>query len=230
VNPVTSALLTDLYQLTMLQAYFDHGMDATAVFEFFVRKLPAERNFLIAAGLEQAIEFLEQLHFTGEELEWLRKSGRFSATFVDSLEHLRFSGDVDAMPEGTVFFPDEPILRVVAPIREAQLAESRVINLLHFQTLIASKAARSVLAAPGKLLVDFGLRLQAARVCGQAIAQTLRGEGHVAGAQAGVPGARSRLQDPARHTYARVRARRRGSSATAAGHERRQAAASASHT
>lgn len=154
----TSTLLTDLYQLTMLQGYFDQGMKGTAVFEFFVRKLPAKRNFLIAAGLEQALAFLEQLQFSPEELEWIAGYGAFRPAFVRHLETFRFSGDVYAMPEGTLFFPDEPILRVIAPIAEAQLVESRLINLLHFQTLIASKAARSVLMAPDKLLVDFGLR------------------------------------------------------------------------
>lgn len=154
----TSVLLTDLYQLTMLQAYFDQGMADTAVFEFFVRKLPEGRNFLMAAGLEQVLAFLEDLRFTPEELDWLAASGRFHGGFIDSLRGLRFSGDVQAMPEGTIFFPDEPILRVVAPLPQAQLVETRIINLLQFQTLVASKAARVRLAAPGKLLVDFGLR------------------------------------------------------------------------
>lgn len=158
VDMKTSALLTDLYQLTMLQGYFDQGMKGTAVFEFFVRKLPAKRNFLIAGGLEQALAFLEQVQFSSEELEWLASHGAFQPAFIRHLEVFRFSGDVDAMPEGTLFFPNEPILRVTAPIAEAQLVESRLINLLHFQTLIASKAARSVLMAPDKLLVDFGLR------------------------------------------------------------------------
>lgn len=154
----SSPLLTDLYQLTMLQAYFDHGMQDMATFEFFVRKLPPERGFLIAAGLEQVLQFLENLRFGPAELEWVAHHGAFRPEFVDSLAGLRFTGDVYAMPEGSVFFPDEPILRVTAPLPEAQLVESRVINLLHFQTMIASKAVRSVLAAPGKLLVDFGLR------------------------------------------------------------------------
>lgn len=153
-----SALLTDLYQLTMLQAYFDQQMEQTAVFELFVRKLPACRNFLVAAGLEQALEYLENLHFTASELDWLTKTGRFSQEFIAYLEGFRFRGDVDAMPEGTVFFANEPILRVVAPLPQAQLVETCLINLLHLQTLIASKAARMVLAAPGKLLIDFGLR------------------------------------------------------------------------
>ncbi len=153
-----SPLLTDLYQLTMLQAYFARGMNDIAVFEFFVRRLPQNRGFLMAAGLEQALQFLENLRFTEEELEWLRSSGRFSKDFPDQLAQLRFTGDVHAMPEGTLFFADEPILRVTAPIPQAQLMESRLINLLHFQTLVASKAARVVLTAPGKLLVDFGMR------------------------------------------------------------------------
>jgi nicotinate phosphoribosyltransferase len=153
-----SPLLTDLYQLTMLQAYFARGMQDTAVFEFFVRKLPPNRNFLMAAGLEQTLDFLEGLRFSGEEIDWLAKSGRFSREFVSHLEGLRFTGDVHAMPEGTIFFGSEPILRVTAPLPEAQFVESRIINLLQYQTLIASKAARCVLTAPGKLLVDFGLR------------------------------------------------------------------------
>ena len=158
MNPLTSPLLTDLYQLTMLQAYFAHGMRETAVFELFVRALPPRRNFLLAAGLEQALEFLEQLRFDQEELAWLGQSGLFRKDFVEHLRGLRFTGDVYAMPEGTPFFPQEPILRVVAPMPQAQLIESRLINLVHFETTVASKAARSVLVAPGKLLVDFGLR------------------------------------------------------------------------
>ena len=158
MNPLTSPLLTDLYQLTMLQAYFAHGMREKAVFEFFVRKLPPQRNFMLAAGLEQALEFLEQLRFEQEELAWLEQSGLFRKDFVEHLRGLRFTGDVYAMPEGTLFFPQEPILRVVAPLPQAQLIESRLINLVHFETIVASKAARSVLAAPDKLLVDFGLR------------------------------------------------------------------------
>ncbi|MGA7750984.1 MAG: nicotinate phosphoribosyltransferase [Gallionella sp.] len=158
MNPANSALLTDLYQLTMLEGYHDSGMDDVAVFEFFVRKLRPGRGFLIAAGLEQVLEFLEGLYFSSEELAWLASTGRFNKDFLASLGKLRFTGDVHAMPEGTIFFPNEPILRVTAPIAQAQLVETRLINLLHFQTLIASKAARMALMAPGKLLVDFGLR------------------------------------------------------------------------
>ena len=158
MNGESSLLLTDFYQLTMLQGYYERGMNDLAVFEFFARKLRPGRGFLMAAGLEQALDFLEQARFAPRELDWLRSTGKFSGDFVDSLADWRFTGDVDAMPEGTVCFPDEPLLRVVAPLPQAQLVETRLINLLHFQTLIASKAARSALVAPGKLLVDFGLR------------------------------------------------------------------------
>lgn len=158
MSDVGSVLLTDLYQLTMLQGYHDAGMHDTAVFEFFVRRLRPERGFLMAAGLAQVLDYLETLRFTPDELAWLASTGRFSNAFLASLATLRFTGDVHAMPEGTVCFANEPILRVTAPIAEAQLVETRLINLLHVETVIASKAARAVLAAPGKLLVDFGLR------------------------------------------------------------------------
>jgi nicotinate phosphoribosyltransferase len=157
-DPASSPLLTDLYQFNMLQAYLDHGETREAVFEFFVRRLPPRRGFLMAAGLEQALDFLEGVRFSPEETDWLAGTGRFSARLIDWLSDFRFTGEVQAMPEGTVFFPDEPILRVVAPLPAAQLLETRLINILHYQTLVASKAARMVLAAPGKLLVDFGLR------------------------------------------------------------------------
>lgn len=153
-----SALLTDLYEITMLQAYFSRGMDETAVFEFFVRRLPDERNFLMAAGLAQVVAYLTGLRFSEEDLAWLRADERFDPAFIASLKDFRFTGDVDALPEGTIFFADEPVLRITAPLREAQFIESRVMNLLHYQTLAASKAVRSVIAAQGRRLVDFGLR------------------------------------------------------------------------
>ena len=158
MNPLTSPLLTDLYQLNMIQAYLDHGETETAVFEFFVRKLPPRRGFLMAAGLQQVMDFLENLRFSPEEIDWLARTHRFDKGLLDRLASFRFTGDVHAMPEGRVFFANEPILRVTAPMAQAQLVETRLINILHFQTLIAAKAARLVLAAPGKLLVDFGLR------------------------------------------------------------------------
>jgi len=153
-----SLLLTDLYQFTMLQAYLDRGMTDTAVFEFYSRRLPEHRGFLLAAGLESVLEFLESARFTPEEVDWLASTGRFNQRFLDYVAGFRFSGEVHAMQEGTAFFPDEPVLRITAPLPEAQLVETRIINLLQYQILVASKAARSVLAAPGKLLVEFGLR------------------------------------------------------------------------
>ncbi len=157
-DPGASLLLTDLYELNMVQAYLEAGMTETAVFEFFVRKLPAQRGFLMAAGLAQVVAFLRDVRVSEAEMNRLEESGRFSVGTLDYLAGFRFTGDLHAMPEGTVFFPDEPILRVTAPLPEAQLLESRLINLLHFETVIASKAARMVLAAEGKALVDFGLR------------------------------------------------------------------------
>jgi nicotinate phosphoribosyltransferase len=154
----TSALLADLYQFTMMQAYFDRRMFAPAVFELFVRTLPPVRNFLVTAGLEQAVEFLRGLRLAPHEIDALRETGLFHERFLAWLAELRFTGDVDAMPEGTLAFQHEPLLRVTAPLPEAQLVESRLVNLVHFATTIASKAARCVLAAPGKTLVDFGMR------------------------------------------------------------------------
>jgi nicotinate phosphoribosyltransferase len=158
MSDTATLLLTDLYQLNMMKAYLDHDQVKTAVFEFFVRKLPTRRGFLVAAGLEQALDFLENFQFSAEELRWLDQTGRFGRDLLAYLESFRFTGEVHAMPEGTVFFANEPILRVTAPLPEAQLGETRLINILHFQSLIASKAVRMVLAAPGKPLVDFGLR------------------------------------------------------------------------
>jgi nicotinate phosphoribosyltransferase len=154
-----SPLITDLYQLTMLQAYLEKDMTDTAVFEFFVRKLPPGRNFLLAAGLEHVLQFLSEMSFSPEEIEYVAGTGRFSDKVVKYMERFRFEGEVHALPEGTVFFPNEPVLRVTAPLPAAQLVETRIISILHINTLIASKAARSRLAANEKtLLVDFGLR------------------------------------------------------------------------
>ena len=153
-----AALLTDLYQLTMLQAYFEEGLEDSATFELFVRKLPPGRNFLVAGGLEQGLDFLERLRFSEPELQWLRETCAISPQALQRLRDFRFEGDVHAMPEGTVFFADEPILRVTAPLPQAQFVESRLLNIVHFQTLIASKAARMRLAAGERQLVDFGMR------------------------------------------------------------------------
>jgi nicotinate phosphoribosyltransferase len=168
----TSVLLTDLYQLTMLDAYYRLGMEEPAVFEFFVRRLPTARNFLVAAGLEQVLDYLENVQFTAAEIDWLASTQRISKAGLERLSTFRFTGDVHAMREGTVFFASEPVLRVVAPLPEAQLIESRIVNLLQYQILVASKAARCRLAAPGAELIDFGMRrahgAEAACLCSRA--------------------------------------------------------------
>jgi len=157
-HQIPSALVVDLYELTMMQAYHLHGVDGRATFDLFVRRLPPNRDFLLVAGLETVLERLEKIQFTASDLEYLNSLGHFRTAFLDLLGQLRFSGEVAAMPEGTVAFAGEPILRVTAPIIEAQLLETVIMNLMHLQTLIASKAARVVLAADGRDLVDFGLR------------------------------------------------------------------------
>ncbi len=152
------ALLTDLYELTMLQSYFEEGMNGTAVFDLFVRRLPAQRNYLLACGLDEVLTYLETLHFSEESLAYLRSLGTFTNAFLDHLRRLRFTGDVYAAPEGTVVFANEPLVEIVAPLPEAQLVETYVMNQVHLQTLAASKAARVVSAAAGRSVVDFGLR------------------------------------------------------------------------
>lgn len=158
MNYPFSPLLTDLYQLTMMQAYNDNGMHDEAAFEFFFRKLPDERSFLVACGLQQVIEFLETLHFSEDDIAFLRQDGRFNSQFLASLADLRFTGSIHALPEGTIFFPDEPLIRVTAPLPIAQLVETRIINILQYQTMICSKAARMKQVMPDKILVDYGLR------------------------------------------------------------------------
>jgi nicotinate phosphoribosyltransferase len=153
-----SALATDLYQLTMAQAYWYQEMYQPAVFDLFVRELPAGRSFLLAAGLEQALEALEAFRFEAPHLDYLETLGLFHQEFLDYLADLRFHGEVRAVPEGTPVFPDEPLLEVVAPLPQAQLMETCLINQLQLPTLVASKAALLVAAAEGKAVVDFGLR------------------------------------------------------------------------
>lgn len=156
--PAAQGLVTDLYQLTMLQAYLEHGMHAPATFELFTRRLPSNRNFLVAAGLDAALDYLENLRFEAADIEYLESLGRFSAEFLGYLRGFRFSGSVDALPEGTPFFANEPLLRVNAPLPEAQLVETRLLNLVQLPSAVASKAARVVAAADGRSVIDFGLR------------------------------------------------------------------------
>ena len=152
------ALLTDLYELTMLQAYFEQRMHETAVFSLFVRRLPDRRNYLLACGLDDVLAFLETLRFDDAALAYLDSLGSFSDRFLRYLETFRFTGDVYAVAEGTPVFALEPIIEVSAPIAEAQLVETLVMNQIHLQTVLASKAARVVEAAAGRQVVDFGLR------------------------------------------------------------------------
>jgi nicotinate phosphoribosyltransferase len=152
------ALFTDLYELTMLEAYVEEEMHEVAAFSLFVRHLPARRNFLLACGLDDVLSFLESLRFDQAGLAYLDSLGRFSPRFLIYLETLRFTGDVYAVAEGTPIFADEPLVEIEAPIAEAQLVETFVMNQIHLQTLLASKAARIVEAAGGRDVIDFGLR------------------------------------------------------------------------
>ena|SRR5437867_293196 len=152
------ALLTDLYELTMLQAYFEEQMHEVGVFSLFVRRLPERRNYLLACGLDDVLGFLESLRFDQSALAYLDSLGRFSDRFLRYLEQFRFTGDVYAVPEGTPVFAEEPLVEIAAPLAEGQLVETFVINQIHLQTVLASKAARVVEAAQGRQVVDFGLR------------------------------------------------------------------------
>lgn len=153
-----SALFTDLYELTMLQAYHEEGMERQAVFSLFVRRLPKRRNYLLACGLEPALAYLEQLAFDAGDIAYLSSLGLFSKSFLAWLRDFRFTGDVYAAPEGTPLFANEPLLEVVAPLPQAQLIETLVMNQLHVGTVLASKGARVVEAAQGRAVVDFGAR------------------------------------------------------------------------
>jgi len=151
-------LFTDFYQLTMLQAYWREDWNKTAEFSLFARRLPECRNYLLACGLEDCLTYLEELHFSEPALEYLRSLGHFSDDFLDWLKDYSFSGDVFAMPEGTAIFGGEPVLEITAPLAEAQLVETCLINRINAQTLAASKCSRVLTAAQGRAVVDFGLR------------------------------------------------------------------------
>jgi nicotinate phosphoribosyltransferase len=159
--PAQSGLLTDLYELTMAAGYVQTRFEGKATFELFARSLPLRRNFLVAAGLDQALEFLEQVRFSSAEISYLREHPAFAgigSEFFEYLASFRFSGEVWAMPEGTLCFAGEPLLRVTAPIAEAQIVETALLATVSFQTMIASKAARAVEAAAGRPVVEFGAR------------------------------------------------------------------------
>lgn len=158
VDAENAGLLTDLYELTMLQAYWREGLSDTATFSLFVRSLPRERNFLLACGLDDVLTYLEALHLNQAALDCLAERKEFSRDFLRWLSGLRFTGDVYALDEGTPFFAQEPVLEVVAPIAEGQLVETFLVNQIHLQTMLASQAARCVAAAGKRPVIDFGLR------------------------------------------------------------------------
>lgn len=154
-----AALFTDLYELTMLQAYWNENMHDTAVFSLFVRDMPKHRNYMLFAGLESVLHYLETIRFTDEALDYLHSQGQFQEGFLSWLAKFRFTGNVYAMPEGAPFFAEEPIVEVEAPISQAQLFETFIMNQVHHQTLAASKASRVVKAAgKDRAVVDFGIR------------------------------------------------------------------------
>ncbi len=151
-------LLTDLYELTMMQGYFKTGLNDTVVFDMFYRKNPSNGGYAIACGLEQVIDYIKNLKFTYEDIDYLRNLGMFDEDFLTYLSSFHFSGDIYATPEGTVVFPKEPLVKVVAPVMEAQLVETAILNIVNHQSLIATKASRVAFAAKGDGIMEFGLR------------------------------------------------------------------------
>ncbi len=158
MNTEHLSLLTDLYELSMMQGYFKTGNHDTVVFDAFYRTNPDQGGYAVCAGLAQIIEYIEHLHFDHSDLAYLKSLGMFEDDFLSYLENFRFSGDIYAIPEGTVIFPREPLVKVIAPIMEAQLVETAILNILNHQSLIATKAARVCYAAQGDGVMEFGLR------------------------------------------------------------------------
>ena len=158
MNQRNLTLLTDLYELTMMQGYYEKGQNEMVVFDVFFRKNPCDNGYSICAGLEQVIDYIKNLNFTYEDVDYLRGLKIFSEDFLRYLSGFHFSGDIYAIPEGTVVFPKEPILKVIAPIMEAQLVETAILNIINHQSLIATKTSRIVFAAKGDGIMEFGLR------------------------------------------------------------------------
>ena len=158
MSTLNLSLLTDLYEMTMMQGYFKTGKNELAIFDAFYRNNPCDGGYSICAGLEQVIDYIENLHFDEEDIAYLKGLGIFEEDFLDYLANFHFSGDIYAIPEGSVMFPREPMLKVVAPIMEAQLIETAVLNIINHQSLIATKAARVCYAAKGDGVMEFGLR------------------------------------------------------------------------
>lgn len=151
-------LLTDLYELTMMQGYYEKGQNENVIFDVFFRQNPCNNGYSVCAGLDQVIDYIKNLHFTYEDVDYLRGLGIFKEDFLHYLSGFHFSGDIYAIPEGTVVFPKEPLLKVVAPIMEAQLVETAILNIINHQSLIATKTSRIVFAANGDGIMEFGLR------------------------------------------------------------------------
>jgi nicotinate phosphoribosyltransferase len=177
-RPENLSLFTDFYELTMCASYFDNGKFEPATFDLFIRRLPPNRSYFLFAGLEQVLLYLENVHFIQEHLDYLRKQG-FSEDFLEYLRNFRFTGDVWAVPEGTVCFPNEPLIRVTAPIIEAQLVETFLLNTVNLQTMMATKASRVVHAAKGKTVIEFGLRREHGVDAGMKVARS----SYIAGCQ-----------------------------------------------
>ena len=158
MNNRNLTLLTDLYQLTMMQGYFERGENETVIFDMFFRSNPSKNGYSVVAGLEQVIDYIKCLHFTYDDITYLRRLKIFSDEFLHYLSGFHFSGDIYAIPEGSVVFPKEPLIKVIAPIMEAQLIETAILNIINHQSLIATKASRVVYAADGDGIMEFGLR------------------------------------------------------------------------
>ena len=172
------SVFTDFYELTMCASYFDNKNFEPATFDLFIRRLPENRSYFLFAGLEEALQYLQSIKFTDEHISYLKKQG-FKEDFLDYLRGFRFTGDVCAVPEGTVAFPNEPLIRVTAPIIEAQLVETFLLNTVNLQTMIATKASRVVHAAKGKSVIEFGLRREPGFDAGMKVARS----SYIAGCQ-----------------------------------------------
>jgi len=172
------SLFTDFYELTMCASYFDNNNFEPATFDLFIRRLPENRSYFLFAGLEQSLQYLQTIHFSEEHLDYLKNQG-FGADFLDYLAGFSFSGDVWAIPEGTVAFPNEPLIRITAPIIEAQLVETFLLNTVNLQTMMATKASRIVHAAKGKSIIEFGLRREHGIDAGMKVARS----SYIAGCQ-----------------------------------------------
>ncbi len=165
-------LFTDLYELTMAAGYYKHRIASKATFSLFIRDYPPNRNYFVAAGLKDVLYELESFHFSKSDIDYLKTTKLFSQDFISYLKTLRFSGNIHALPEGTIFFANEPILEVTAPVIEAQILETLILNTIGFSTMITSKAARCVHAAKGRPLIDFSLRRTHEKDAGMKVARS----------------------------------------------------------